>query len=86
MRLHLRAAARAFGGRSIPGFHSIEEFLGLASLIALVVLLLVHPASGRANDPGIDPDPGRGIGRIAGPAGSCAAPAERRRLVDGGAA
>lgn len=86
MRLHLRAAVRAFGGRSIPGFHSVEEFLGLASLIALVVLLLVHPASGRANDPGIDPDPDGSIGTIAEPNGSDADLAERRRLIDGGEA
>ncbi len=40
-----RAAARAYGSRSIPGFHSFEEFLGLASLLVLLALVALEPAA-----------------------------------------
>lgn len=45
MRNRFRAAARAFGSRSIPGFHSFEEFLGLASLLVLLALVALEPGA-----------------------------------------
>jgi len=45
MQNPFRAAARAFGSRSIPGLHSFEEFLGLASLLVLLALVALEPGA-----------------------------------------
>ncbi len=48
MRMPARAAARARGHLKTPRFQSVEELLGLASLLALFVLLALEPGRGPA--------------------------------------